>query len=85
MGTCRVDARNNEVSANMALVTEEMLLQQGHAGHHAGLAASGEGVELEVRRDDGGGELGVGSGTGTCAPYLRCNVVKLLTVLPYRQ
>lgn len=38
-------------------------------------------MQLELGGDEGGGELGIGSCTGTSAPNLRGNVVKLLTVL----
>jgi hypothetical protein len=58
-----------------------VLLQEGHAGDDAGLAAGGEGVQLELGGDEGGGELGVGGCTSTSAPDLRGDVVKLLTVL----
>jgi len=36
---CWVYARDNEVCANVSLVAEEVLLQEGHAGHDAGFAA----------------------------------------------
>jgi hypothetical protein len=38
-------------------------------------------VQLELRGDEGGGELGIGGCTGTGTPNLGRNVVKLLTVL----
>jgi hypothetical protein len=38
-------------------------------------------VQLELRGDEGGGELGIGGCTGTSAPNLGGDVVKLLTVL----
>lgn len=76
-----VDARDDEVGADMALVAEEVLLEERHAGDDAGLAARREGVELEVRGDDGRGELGVGRRAGAGAPDLGRDVVKLLTVL----
>jgi len=38
-------------------------------------------VQLELRRDEGGGELCVSGGTGASAPNLRRDVVKLLAVL----
>jgi len=78
-----VNTSNDEVSANVTLVAEQMLLQHGHAGNDAGLAAGGEGVQFEVRGDDSGGELSVGGGTGTSAPYVRGNVVEFLAVLRY--
>jgi len=78
-----VDTRNNEVGANVTLVTEQVLLQHGHAGDDAGLAASGEGVQFEVGGDDGGGELGVCGGTGTGTPNVRGDVVEFLAVLQH--
>ena len=41
-----VDARDDEIRADVALVAEEMLLQERHAGDDARLAAGGEGVQL---------------------------------------
>jgi len=38
-------------------------------------------VQLELRGDEGGGELGIGGCTGTSTPNLGGDVVKLLTVL----
>ena len=81
VGARRVDARHHQVGADVALVPEEVLLQHGHAGDDAGLAAGREGVELEVGRDDGRGELGVGGGAGAGAPDLGGDVVELLAVL----
>jgi hypothetical protein len=81
VGARGVDARDDQVGADVALVAEQVLLQHGHGGHDARLAAGAEGVQLEVRRDDGGGELGVGGGTGTRAPDVRGDVVQLLAVL----
>lgn len=77
----RVDAGNNEVGTDVALVAEEMLLEQRHAGYDAGLAAGREGMQLKVGGDDGRRELCVSGSTGTCAPDLWCNVVQLLAVL----
>lgn len=65
----------------MALVLEQMLLEQRHAGDDAGFAAGGEGVQLELRRDESGRELSIGSSTGTGAPNLGGYVMKLLAVL----
>lgn len=76
-----VNTGNDEVSANVTLVAEQVLFQHGHAGNDAGLAAGGEGVQFEVRGDDGGGELGVGGGTGTRTPNVRGDVVEFLAVL----
>jgi hypothetical protein len=78
-----VDTRNDEIGANVTLVAEQVLLQHGHAGNDAGLAASGEGVQFEVRGDDGRGELCVCGGTGTSAPNVRGDVVEFLAVLQY--
>jgi hypothetical protein len=78
-----VDACNDEVGADVALVAEEMLLEHGHACYDAGLAAGGEGVQFEVGGDDGGGELGVCGGTGTGTPNVRGDVVEFLAVLQH--
>jgi hypothetical protein len=83
MGAGGVNACNDQVGANVTLVAEQMLLQHGHAGNDAGLAAGGKGVQFEVGRDDGGGELGVCGGTGTSTPNVRGDVVELLAVLRY--
>jgi hypothetical protein len=76
-----VDAGDHEVGTDVALVPEQVLLQHGHAGDDAGLAAGGEGVQFEVRRDDGRGELGVCRGSGTGAPDVGGDVVQFLAVL----
>lgn len=81
VGARRVDACDNQVRADVSLVAEQVLLEQGHARHNAGLAASRQGVQLQVGGDQSGGELGIGSSTGACAPDLRRDVVKLLAVL----
>lgn len=39
---------HHEVRTDVPLVPEEVLLQHGHAGSHAGLAAGGERVEFEI-------------------------------------
>ena len=44
----RVDPGHDEVGADVALVLEEVLLEQRHARYDAGLAAGGEGVQLEL-------------------------------------
>jgi hypothetical protein len=51
VGAGRVDARHDQVGADVALVAEQVLLEHGHAGDDAGLAAGGEGVQLELRAD----------------------------------
>lgn len=38
-------------------------------------------MQLKIRGDDGGGEFGIGGRSGTRAPDLGGNVVKLLAVL----
>ena len=77
----RVDASNDEVCANVALVAEQVLLEHGHAGDNAGLAAGGEGMEFEVRGNDGGREFSVCGRSGTGTPDVRGDVVELLAVL----
>lgn len=44
VGAGGVDAGDDEVGADVALVAEEVLLQEGHAGDDAGFATGGEGV-----------------------------------------
>lgn len=39
VGAGRIAARNDKVGADVALVAEQVLLQHGHAGDDAGLAA----------------------------------------------
>lgn len=75
-----VDAGDDEVGADVALVAEEVLLEHRHTGDHAGLAARRERMELEVGGDDGRGELGVRGGSGARAPDLRRDVMQLLAV-----
>jgi hypothetical protein len=58
-----------------------MLLQQRHDRDDAGLAACAEGVEFEVGGDEGGGEFGVGCGSGAGAPDTRGDVVEFFAVL----
>ena len=65
----------------MALVAEQVLFEHRHAGDDAGFAAGAEGVQFEVRGDEGGGEFGIGSGAGAGAPDLGGDVVELFTVL----
>jgi hypothetical protein len=79
--TCRVHASHHEVRPDVALIAEEVLLEHSHAGHHAGLAARREGVQLELRRDKRGGELGVGGRPSTCAPDLGSDIMQLFAIL----
>lgn len=44
MATCGIDASDHEISADVSLVAEKVLFEEGHAGNDARLAASGEGV-----------------------------------------
>jgi hypothetical protein len=81
VGARRVYARDDEVGADVALVAEEVLLEEGHARHHARLAACREGVEFQLRRDERRGELGVCGGSGSRAPDLGGDVVQLFAVL----
>lgn len=48
MGASGITARDNEVSADVTLMPEEVLLQHGHARDDARLATCGEGVQFEV-------------------------------------
>lgn len=70
-----VAASDDEVGADVALIAEEVLLEHGHDGDDARLAAGGEGMQLEVGRDEGGGELGVGGGSRAGAPDLGSDIV----------
>lgn len=81
VGARGVAAGDDEVGADVALVAEQVLLEEGHAGDDAGLAAGGERVQLELGGDEGGGELGVGGGAGAGTPDLGGDVVKLFAVL----
>lgn len=65
----------------MSLVSEEVLLQHGHASGHAGRAAGRQRVQLDVGADQSRGELGVCGRTGSGTPDLRRDVVKLFAVL----
>lgn len=78
-----VDAGDDEVRADVALVAEEVLLEHRHDGHDAGFAAGGEGVQFEVGGDEGGGEFGVGGCAGARAPDLGGDVVEFFAVLVY--
>lgn len=77
----RVHARHHQVRADVALVAEQVLLEQRHAGHDARLAARRQRVQLEVRRDQRRRELRVCGCAGARAPDLRRDVVQLLAVL----
>jgi hypothetical protein len=81
MGTGGIATRDDEVGADVALVAEQMLLEHRHDGDDARFTAGGEGVEFEVRRDEGGGEFRVRCSTRACAPDLRRDVMELLAVL----
>jgi hypothetical protein len=81
MSACGITASDDEVGTNVSLITEEMLLQHGHACHDARFATGGEGVEFEVGGDEGGGEFGIGGSTGTCTPNLRGDEMQLFTIL----
>lgn len=50
----------DEVCSDVALVPEEVLLKEGHAGNDTGFAAGGEGMKFELGGDDGGDKLGTG-------------------------
>ena len=81
VGAGRVAAGDDEVGANVALVAEQVLLEHGHAGDDARLAARRQRVQLQLRRDERRRELGVGGGAGAGAPNLRRDVVQFLAVL----
>ena len=77
----RVDPRDDQVGADVALVPEQVLLEHRHHGDDARLAACGEGVQFKVGGDEGGGEFGVGGCAGAGTPYLGGDVVEFFTVL----
>lgn len=81
VGAGGIAASDYEIGADVALVTEEMLLEHGHHGRDTGFAARREGVQLEVGGYEGGSEFGVCSCAGAGTPYLRGDVVKLFAVL----
>lgn len=81
VGSCGVDAGYDEVGTDVAFVFEEVLLQERHAGDDTGFTAGTEGVELQLGGDQTGGELCVGSCTGTGAPDVRTDVMQLFAVL----
>ena len=76
-----VDAGNDEIGADVALVAEEVLFEHCHAGDDARLAAGGEGVQLEVGGDEGCCEFGVGGGAGAGTPDVGGDVVEFFAVL----
>jgi hypothetical protein len=71
----RIHPGNHQIRADVALVSEEVLLEHGHAGDDARVAARRERVQFDVGADQRGGELGVGRGAGASAPDLRGDVV----------
>lgn len=81
----RVAAANYEVSADVALVAEKMLLEHGHAGDDAGFAVGGEGVEFEVGGGECGGEFGVCGCTGAGTPDFGGYVMKFFAVLEWEE
>lgn len=70
-----VNSSDNEIRADVSLISEEMLFEHRHARHHSRLASGGEGMELQLRGDEGGGKLGVRSRSGSSTPYLRRDVM----------
>jgi hypothetical protein len=43
-----IASSDDEVSADVTLVAEEVLLEECHYGHNAWFTAGGEGVEFEI-------------------------------------
>ena len=76
-----VHAGHDEVCADVALISEEVLLQHRHHRDDAGFPARGEGVEFEVGGDEGGGEFGVGGCACAGTPYLGGDVVEFFAIL----
>lgn len=81
MGTGRIAPSHDEVSADVALVAEEVLFEEGHDGGDAGFATRREGVQFDVGGDEGGCEFGVGGCACAGAPDLRGDVVQFFAVL----
>ncbi len=78
---CWVHSGNHEICADMTLVSEKVLFEHRHTCYDTRFATSGEGVEFEVGRYDGGSKLSISGCAGSGTPYLRCDVVKFLAVL----
>lgn len=76
-----VHTGHDEVCADVALISEEVLLQHRHHGDDAGFPACGEGVEFEIGGYEGGGEFGVGGCSCAGTPYLGGDVVELFAIL----
>lgn len=77
----RINPSYNEICSDVSLISEEMLLEHGHAGNNSWFAAGGEGVQLEFRGDECGCEFGICGGACSGTPDLRGDVMKLLAVL----
>lgn len=80
---CGVDTSDDEIGADVTLVSEKMLLEHRHTRHDSRFSAGGERVQLQLRGDQGRGELRIRCGASSRAPYLRRDVMKFLTVLGY--
>jgi hypothetical protein len=76
-----VDAGDDEIGADIALVAEEVLFQHGHDSDDAWGPAGGQGVEFEVRGDESSGEFGVSGCAGAGAEDRRGDVMELFAVL----
>ena len=81
LGAVQIEAAEHERSANLALVSEQHLLEHGHGGVDAAGAAGQQAVQSKFGRDEGGGELCVGGRAGSAAVHVRGEVVDLLAVL----
>lgn len=79
--TRRIDTSNDKISTDMSLVLEEMLFQHRHTGDHSGLSACREGMQFEVRGDEGGGEFGICCCAGAGTPYLGRDIMEFFAVL----
>lgn len=76
-----VYTRDDQVRADVALVAEEVLLEQCHDGNDAGGAARAESVELHVGGCEGGSEFGVGGCASARTPDGGAYVMEFLAVL----
>lgn len=71
----RINTGYNEVSADVALILEQVLLEHCHAGNDPRFTTRRKGVEFQVRGNDGSGEFRICGCAGAGAPDLGSNVM----------
>jgi len=81
VGASGITASDDEIGTNVALVSEEVLLEHSHAGNDARFAARGQGVQFEVGGDEGSGKFRVGGCAGASAPDVGGDVMEFFAVL----